>query len=144
MKVRLTLITEIIAPYRILVFQCAFNAANPEVELKVLFLAENDARLCANGLHLQETRSGSVTRYFRSWRFTQLGKYNLLHNRDVAGALQAFPGRKSFSGPVDTTTPSVVADSCILGEALLTYPFPLFWSRKHGCRQPRWKSHTCH
>ena len=60
MKRRLVILTEIISPYRIPLFNTV--AQHAAVDLHVMFLAETDPS-CANGGYTRK-RSGSRTRYF--------------------------------------------------------------------------------
>lgn len=83
MKRRLVIITEIIAPYRIPVFNAL--AARPEIDLHVLFLSETDPSLRQWDVYKQEIRFAyDVLPSLRR----RLGKYNLLLNFGVAAALQ--------------------------------------------------------
>jgi glycosyltransferase involved in cell wall biosynthesis len=82
-KRRLVIVTEIIAPYRIPVFNAL--AARPDIDLHVLFLSETDPSLRQWEVYKQEIRFAydvlpSVRR--------RLGKYNLLLNFGVAEALR--------------------------------------------------------
>ncbi len=84
MKRRLVIITEIIAPYRIPVFNAV--ARHPEIDLKVLFLAKTDPSIRQWRIYSNEIRFGYEV--LPSWR-KRLGKYNLLLNRNVGEALQS-------------------------------------------------------
>jgi glycosyltransferase involved in cell wall biosynthesis len=84
MKIRLTLITEIIAPYRIPVFNAL--AAREDIDLHVIFLAESDASfrqwtVYKNEIHFSYEVLPSLRR--------RLGEHNILLNRGVAKALEA-------------------------------------------------------
>jgi glycosyltransferase involved in cell wall biosynthesis len=82
-KCRLLLITEIIAPYRIPVFNAL--AAHPEIDLHVLFLAETDPALRQWHVYKDEIRFAyEVLPSFRQ----RLGGFNLLLNQGVAASLQ--------------------------------------------------------
>jgi glycosyltransferase involved in cell wall biosynthesis len=82
MRRRLVLITEIIAPYRIPVFNAL--AARPEVDLHVIFLSETDPSLRQWHVHTNEIRfSYEVLPSLRK----RIGKYNVLLNRSVTRAL---------------------------------------------------------
>jgi glycosyltransferase involved in cell wall biosynthesis len=82
MKCRLIVITEIIAPYRIPVFNTL--ATHPEIDLLVVFLSETDPSLRQWHIYKEEIRFRyQVLPSFR-WR---LGRYNLLLNRRVAATL---------------------------------------------------------
>ena len=76
MKRRLTLITEIIAPYRIPVFNAL--AARDDLDLHVIFLSETDPHLREWQVYKNEIRfSYQVLPSFRR----RLGRYNVLINR---------------------------------------------------------------
>jgi 1,2-diacylglycerol 3-alpha-glucosyltransferase len=79
---KLAIITEIIAPYRIPVFNA--GALRPEIDLHVIFLSENDPSLRQWRVYKDEIKF----RYevLPSWR-QRLGRYNLLINRGVFSAL---------------------------------------------------------
>jgi len=82
LRSRLVIITEIIAPYRIPIFNTL--AARPDVDLHVLFLSENDPSLRQWQVYREEIKF----RYevLKSWR-RRVGKYNLLINRRVSNTL---------------------------------------------------------
>ena len=84
MKTRLALITEIIAPYRIPVFNALANSE--DVELHVIFLAENDASLRQWLVYKDEIQFSYQV--LPSWRGA-LGNQNVLFNWGVARALSA-------------------------------------------------------
>src|SRR5215470_60386 len=85
MKRRLTLITEIIAPYRIPVFNAL--AAHGDLELHVIFLAETDPNLRDWLVYKNEIRfSYEVLPSFRR----RHGKYNVLINCGLSSALSRF------------------------------------------------------
>jgi len=79
---KLVIITEIIAPYRIPVFNAL--AQRPEIDLQVIFLSENDPTLRQWRVYKDEIRF----RYdvLPSWR-QRLGRYNILFNRGLHSAL---------------------------------------------------------
>jgi 1,2-diacylglycerol 3-alpha-glucosyltransferase len=79
---KLSIVTEIIAPYRIPVLNAL--AARPEIELEVLFLAENDPTLRQWKVYNDEIKFHYHV--LPSWR-QRLGKYNILMNRGVKSAL---------------------------------------------------------
>ncbi|HEY1679244.1 MAG TPA: glycosyltransferase family 4 protein [Candidatus Sulfotelmatobacter sp.] len=82
MKRRLVIVTEIIAPYRIPLFNTL--AKNPDVELQVIFLAEGDPQF-----RQWETYKAEIQFSYRvlpSWR-RHIGTYNILLNRGVSAAL---------------------------------------------------------
>ena len=84
---RLVLLTEIIAPYRIPVFNAL--AAHEEVNLHVIFLSRTDDSMRHWRVYEDEIRFSYQV--LPSWR-KRLGKYNLLLNQDVSEALrQAAP-----------------------------------------------------
>jgi 1,2-diacylglycerol 3-alpha-glucosyltransferase len=84
MKRRVVILTEIISPYRIPLFNALAQRAN--IDLHVIFLSETDTSLRQWHVYKDEIRfSFEVLPAFR-WR---LGKYNVLLNRGVSGALQA-------------------------------------------------------
>jgi glycosyltransferase involved in cell wall biosynthesis len=82
MSRRLVLLTEIIAPYRIPVFNALANHRG--IDLHVIFLAENDPGLREWTIYKEEIRFSHQV--LPSWR-KRLGKYNFLLNRRVAAAL---------------------------------------------------------
>lgn len=79
---RLVIITEIISPYRIPLFNALER--HPEVDLHVIFLAETDPELRRWQVYREEIRFSYEV--LPSWR-KQIGSYNLLLNAKVAGAL---------------------------------------------------------
>ncbi len=83
MKYRLVIITEIIAPYRIPVFNAL--AQHSEIDLRVIFLAKTDPSTRQWRIYADEIRF--AYEILPSWR-TRLKKYNLLLNQKVAGALR--------------------------------------------------------
>lgn len=83
MKHRLVIITEIIAPYRIPVFNAL--AQHPEIDLRVVFLAKTDPSTRQWRVYAEEIRF--AYEILPSWR-TRFKKYNLLLNQKVAGALR--------------------------------------------------------
>lgn len=88
MKKRLVLITEIIAPYRIPLFNAL--ARRGEVDLHVIFLAETDPSLRQWDVYREEIRFSYEI--LPSWR-RKLGRINILLNAGVSHALdQARPG----------------------------------------------------
>lgn len=83
MKTRLLILTEIIAPYRIPVFNVL--ARDPEIDLEVVFLAETDPATRQWHIYADEIRfSYSV---LPSWR-TRLGEHTILVNQNVPAVLQ--------------------------------------------------------
>lgn len=83
MSCRLVVLTEIIAPYRIPVFNAA--AEREGIDLHVIFLAETDPTLRQWQVYKEELRFSYEI--LPSWR-RRLGRYNILLNRGVAAALQ--------------------------------------------------------
>jgi glycosyltransferase involved in cell wall biosynthesis len=82
MKRRLVILTEIISPYRIPLFNCL--AQNVEVDLHVIFLAETDPRLRQWQVYKEEIRFSYQV--LPSWRH-RFGKHNWLLNRGISRAL---------------------------------------------------------
>jgi len=83
-KRRVVILTEIIAPYRIPVFNAL--AARAEVELHVIFLAETDPGLRQWQVYSDEIRfSYEVLKSYR----LRVGRFNLLPTRGVSAALRA-------------------------------------------------------
>jgi glycosyltransferase involved in cell wall biosynthesis len=80
---RLVILTEIIAPYRIPVFNAL--ARHPDIDLQVIFLAENDPTLRQWLVYKDEIQF--CYQVLPSWR-RRLGKSNLLVNRGLRAALQ--------------------------------------------------------
>ena len=83
MRRRLVVITEIIAPYRIPVFNAL--AGREEIDLHVIFLAETDSSTRQWRIYSDEIRFSYEV--LPSWR-TRLGKYNILVNHNVGSALR--------------------------------------------------------
>jgi glycosyltransferase involved in cell wall biosynthesis len=82
MKRRVVILTEIIAPYRIPVFNAL--AEMPEIDLHVIFLAETDATMRQWRIYKDEIRFSYET--LPNWRRRVLG-YNVLLNRGMPAAL---------------------------------------------------------
>ena len=82
MNVRLVILTEIISPYRIPVFNAL--AQHPEIDLHVIFLAETDPSIREWRVYTDEIQFSYEV--LPSWR-QRLGKHNLLINRNVGGAI---------------------------------------------------------
>jgi glycosyltransferase involved in cell wall biosynthesis len=83
MSRRLVLLTEIIAPYRIPVFNALANHSG--IDLHVIFLAENDPSLREWLVYKEEIRFSHQV--LPSWR-KRIGKYNFLLNGRVSAALR--------------------------------------------------------
>ena len=84
MKRRLVILTEIISPYRIPLFNAL--ARQPGVDLHVIFLAETDPSLRQWQIYKQEIQFSYEV--LRSWR-KRVGRYNALLNFGLWRALKA-------------------------------------------------------
>lgn len=84
MRRRVVLVTEIISPYRIPLFNSL--ARQPETDLQVVFLAETDPGL--REWHVYKDEIQFSYRVLPSWR-KRIGKYSFLVNRGVTRALRA-------------------------------------------------------
>src|SRR5271169_6311929 len=84
MKRRLVILTEIISPYRIPLFNAL--AQHAQVDLHVIFLAETDPILRQWQIYKEEIRFSYQILW--SWR-KRVGRYNALLNRGVGRALSA-------------------------------------------------------
>jgi glycosyltransferase involved in cell wall biosynthesis len=83
MKTRLVIITEIIAPYRIPVFNAL--ARHPEIDARIIFLSETDLSLREWKVRKTEIHfSYEVLPCFRR----RVGRYNVLINRGISTALR--------------------------------------------------------
>ena len=114
---RLVLITEIIAPYRIPVFNDL--ARRSELDLHVIFLAETDETL--RQWHVYKNEIHFSYQILPSWRW-RAGKRNLLINRGLRSALNKLKPRIIICGGY-----SYVAS----WEALL-------WARRHRVEFVLW------
>ena len=85
MKRRLVILTEIISPYRIPLFNAL--AENRDVDLHVIFLAETDPNLRQWRVYKDEIRFSQQV--LPSWR-KKIGRYNVLLNHGIARALSSF------------------------------------------------------
>ncbi len=83
MKRRLALLTEIIAPYRIPVFNAL--ASRDDIDLQVIFLSENDPSLRQWNVYKKEIRFSYEV--LPAWR-RRVGRYKLLLNGGVCAALR--------------------------------------------------------
>ncbi|HEY6337916.1 MAG TPA: glycosyltransferase family 4 protein [Candidatus Sulfotelmatobacter sp.] len=83
MTQRVVIITEIIAPYRIPVFNAL--AARGDVDLHVIFLSENDPSL--RQWHVYKDEIKFSYEVLPAWR-RRIGKYNVLFNSGVGAALR--------------------------------------------------------
>ncbi|MBZ5598762.1 MAG: glycosyltransferase family 4 protein [Acidobacteriia bacterium] len=123
MSLRLVLLTEIIAPYRIPVFNAL--ARHEGIDLQVIFLAENDPALRQWLVYRDEIQF--TYQVLPSWR-QRLGKHNLLVNRGLGAALrQAAP------------------DAILCGG----YNYPaswesMLWARRNGVRFYLWVESNAH
>jgi len=84
MRRRLAILTEIISPYRIPLFNAL--AQHEEVDLHVIFLAETDPTLRQWQVYKEEIQFSYQV--LPSWR-KRVGRYNILLNRGMGGALAA-------------------------------------------------------
>jgi len=82
-SVRLVVVTEIISPYRIPVFNAL--ARLPEIDLHVIFLAETDSSMRQWRVYTDEIQFSYEV--LPSWR-QRIGKHNLLLNKHVTRALR--------------------------------------------------------
>jgi glycosyltransferase involved in cell wall biosynthesis len=82
-KRRLVLLTEIISPYRIPLFNAL--AQHPDVDLHVVFLAETDPSLRQWQIYKEEIQFSYQV--LPSWR-RRVGRYNALLNRGLVSALE--------------------------------------------------------
>lgn len=80
---KLCLLTEIISPYRIPVFNAL--AQHPEIDLDVIFLAETDPSMRQWRIYSDEARFSYEV--LPSWR-RRFGKHNILINTNVATTLE--------------------------------------------------------
>jgi len=88
-KCRLVILTEIISPYRIPLFNAL--ATHDDLDLQVIFLAETDPHLRQWQVYRDQIRFPYVV--LPSWR-KRVGRYNFLLNRGVTRALEdAAPGK---------------------------------------------------
>lgn len=80
---KLIILTEIISPYRIPVFNAL--AQQPEIDLRVIFFAETDPSMRQWRVYRDEARFSYEV--LPSWR-RRFGKHNILVNTNVAAALE--------------------------------------------------------
>lgn len=111
MKRRLVIVTEIISPYRIPLFNAL--AKHPDVDLHVIFLAATDPKLRQWEVYMDEIRFSFQV--LHSWR-KRIGKYNALLNFGVQKAL-------------DRSRPDVILCG---GYSYIASWQVLLWARKHG------------
>jgi glycosyltransferase involved in cell wall biosynthesis len=121
MSRRVVVVTEIIAPYRIPVFNAL--ARTPGLDLQVIFLAENDPTLRQWKVHADEIRF----RYkvLPSWR-RRIGNYNALVNWGIDSSLQ------------DAAPETVVCG----GYSYLASWTALRWAKKRGVAFSCWVEST--
>lgn len=110
MKRSVVILTEIISPYRIPLFNAL--ARCPDVNLHVIFLAETDPSLRQWQIYKNEIRFSYQV--LPSWR-RRVGKYNFLLNRGVMKALEAAAPDAILCG----------------GYSYVASWQSLFWSRSH-------------
>lgn len=110
MKRRLVIITEIISPYRIPLFNDL--AQHPEVDLHVVFLGESDPSLREWRVYKDEIRFSFQV--LRSWR-KRIGKYNALLNTGIFSALKKSQPEAILCG----------------GYSYVASWATLFWARRH-------------
>jgi glycosyltransferase involved in cell wall biosynthesis len=118
---RLVILTEIIAPYRIPVFNSL--AARGDVHLHVIFLSENDPSL--RQWHVYKDEIKFSYEVLPSWR-RRIGKYNALLNSGVGAALsRALP------------------DAVLCGGySYLASWQAAFWAKRHGVPLLLWSEST--
>ncbi len=127
MKRRLVLVTEIISPYRIPLFNALAQRA--EVDLHVLFLGETDPSLREWRVYWEEIKFSFEV--LRSWR-KRIGRYNALLNAGVFSALNEYRPELILCGGY-----SYVASWASLWWAQRRkVPF-LLWSESNGQDQRR-------
>jgi glycosyltransferase involved in cell wall biosynthesis len=117
MRRRLVILTEIISPYRIPLFNAL--AKRTEVELHVIFLAETDPILRQWQVYRDEI--GFSYEILPSWR-RRIGKFNALINRGVARA-------------ISKVSPEVILCG---GYSYLASWKGLLWAKTHGVRVMLW------
>jgi 1,2-diacylglycerol 3-alpha-glucosyltransferase len=110
MSRRVVLVTEIISPYRIPLFNAL--ARHPGIDLHVIFLSETDPSLRQWEIYKNEIKF--AYQVLPSWR-RRIGKYNLLINRKMTSALKA-------------AAPEVIVCG---GYSYLASWQCLFWCRRH-------------
>jgi 1,2-diacylglycerol 3-alpha-glucosyltransferase len=108
---RLVLLTEIISPYRIPLFNALARQA--DVDLHVVFLAETDPSLRQWQIYKEEIQFSYQV--LLAWR-KHLGRYNILLNRGLSSALQ-------------TAAPDVIVCG---GYNYVAYWQALRWARGHN------------
>ena len=127
MRRRLVILTEIISPYRIPLFNAL--AQHPEVDLHVIFLAETDPNLRQWRVYKDEIRFSHQV--LPSWR-KHLGGYNVLLNRGVGRALTAASPDAILCGGYNY----VASWQSLLWARSRNVPF-LLWSESNSYEQRR-------
>jgi glycosyltransferase involved in cell wall biosynthesis len=121
-KRRLALITEIISPYRIPLFNAL--AKNEGVDLHVIFLAETDPDLRKWKVYKDEIKFSYQV--LPSWR-KRIGRHNWLLNRGLGGALSAFAPHVVLCGGYNY----VASWQALLWSRMKQVPF-LLWSESNA------------
>lgn len=123
MKRRLVILTEIIAPYRIPVFNAL--AGHPEIDLYVIFFSETDQNLRQWPVYKREIHFSYEV--LPSWR-CRISRYNVLLNFGVASAL-------------DRAVPAAVLCG---GYSYLSSWMARSWARRHQAPLLLWCESTEH
>jgi glycosyltransferase involved in cell wall biosynthesis len=123
MRRRLVILTEIIAPYRIPVFNALAELS--EIDLHVIFLSATDPSLRQWRVYTEEIRFSHEI--LPSWRW-RVGNYNLLLNRGVAAALRRVAPEAVLCG----------------GYSCLAFWQAAIWSRRHRVPMLLWSESTVH
>src|SRR5277367_2084672 len=121
MKRKLVILSEIIAPYRIPVFNAL--ARHENVDLHVIFLAETDPAL--RQWHVYKNDIHFSYQVLPSWR-RRIGNHNILLNRGLTTALR-------------TACPNVILCG---GYNYLASWQSLFWARRHRVPFSLWVEST--
>jgi glycosyltransferase involved in cell wall biosynthesis len=121
MKRRLVILTEIISPYRIPLFNAL--ARDEAVDLHVIFLAETDPQL--RQWHVYKEQIAFSYQVLASWR-KRIGDYNLLLNRGLAPALAAVEPDAIICGGYNY----IASWQALLWARLHNVPF-LLWSESN-------------
>jgi len=118
---RLAILTEIISPYRIPLFNALARHAG--VDLHVIFLAETDPDLRQWRVYKEEIKCSYEV--LPSWR-KQVGEYNVLLNHGVGRALTAFAPHAILCGGYNY----FASWQALLWARVRNIPF-LLWSESH-------------
>jgi 1,2-diacylglycerol 3-alpha-glucosyltransferase len=118
---RVVLVTEIISPYRIPLFNSL--APQPGLELHVIFLSETDPSLRQWEIYRDEIKFSYQV--LPSWR-RRIGKYNLLVNREMTGALSVAAPQVIVCGGYSY----LASWQCLLWSRRQRIPF-LLWSESN-------------